>query len=216
VAIPLAYGPLELDSSASFFLTPFRDMSEKTPTPIQLVDVLEKLHKTSVSPNGKFGFHVTTFNGVVPLVNDWCDTWEEYFARQLRSDIQWMHSVRGPSPEFDAVAEEFFQKVIPRLLRPLETGGRSIKPALVHGDIWPGNVQIDRANQRVILFDSCCCYAHNERKWIIVVCSILDIDAHTCFSSRARYDEGNAISIYGRTRQQVQRRRTAFGTHRRL
>lgn len=135
-------------------------MSEKTPDPDQLVKVLEKLCRASTSPNGKFGFHVPTFNGVVPLINDWCDTWEEYFARQLRSDIQWMHSIRGPDPEFDTVAELFFQKVVPRLLRPLED---NIKPVLVHGDIWPGNVQIDMKDQRVILFDSCCCYGHNER-----------------------------------------------------
>ncbi|RYP78327.1 hypothetical protein DL769_003205 [Monosporascus sp. CRB-8-3] len=161
VAVPLAYGTLEQDPS-SFFLTPFRNLSDKVPEPGELVEVLEKLHKSSASPNGKFGFHVTTFNGMVPLVNDWCDTWEEYFARQLRSDIEWEHSIRGPDPEFDAIAEEFFKKVIPRLLRPLQTGGRTIKPVLVHGDVWPGNVQIDMTTQRVILFDSCCCYGHNE------------------------------------------------------
>jgi protein-ribulosamine 3-kinase len=27
----------------------------------------------------------------------------------------------------------FFEKVIPRLLRPLETGENSIKPVLIHG-----------------------------------------------------------------------------------
>ncbi|KAJ0122585.1 uncharacterized protein J7T55_003099 [Diaporthe amygdali] len=140
-AIPLAYGPLELDSSASFFLTPFRNLSDKVPEPVQLAEVLEKLHKTSASPTGQFGFHTTTFNGIVPLVNE---------------------CIRGPDPEMDEIAGEFFEKVIPRLLRPLQTGGRSIQPVLVHGDVWPGNVQIDRDTQRVILFDSCCCYAHNE------------------------------------------------------
>jgi fructosamine-3-kinase len=172
--VPLAYGTLENDPSVSFYLTAFHNMSEITPDPAQLVEVLEKLHRTSLSPNGKFGFYVTTFNGVVPIVNEWCDTWEEYFTRLLRSDIQWEQEIRGPDPEFDVAAEEFFQKVIPRLLRPLESGGRSIKPSLVHGDIWHGNVQIDMATQRVILFDSCCCYGHNECKnrslllcWII-------------------------------------------------
>ncbi|KAJ5764666.1 hypothetical protein N7533_003347 [Penicillium manginii] len=162
VVVPLAYGTLENDPSASFFLAIFRNLSEKTATPAQLVDALEKLHNNSVSPNGKFGFHVMTFNGVVPIVNDWCDTWEEYFSRQLRSDIKWEQGIRGPDPEFDAIADEFFQKVIPRLLRPLETGGRSIKPSLVHGDLWQGNAQIDMVTQQLVLFDSCCCYAHNE------------------------------------------------------
>jgi fructosamine-3-kinase len=177
VVVPLAYGTLENDPSASFFLAIFRNLSEKTATPAQLVDALEKLHNNSVSPNGKFGFHVMTFNGVVPIVNDWCDTWEEYFSRQLRSDIKWEQGIRGPDPEFDAIADEFFQKVIPRLLRPLETGGRSIKPSLVHGDLWQGNAQIDMVTQQLVLFDSCCCYAHNECKLTTrLPCIIIDRD----------------------------------------
>lgn len=165
--MPLAYGALELDSSASFFLTPFCDLDDKTAEPAQLAEVLGKLHRSSVSPTGKFGFHIVTFNGTVPLVNEWCDTWEEFFSRQLRSDIEWEQSIRGPDPEMDEIITEFFEKVIPRLLRPLQTGGRSIKPVLVHGDVWPGNVQVDRDTQRVILFDSCCCYAHNERMMML-------------------------------------------------
>lgn len=164
VVLALAYGRLKHDSSTSFFLAKFRHFSDEILDPQRLAQVLKTLHQNSVSPTRQFGFHVTTYNGVVPLINDWCETWEEYFSRQLRADIQWLHSVRGPDPEFDDVAEQFFQKVVPRLLRPLQSGGRSIKPVLVHGDVWPGNVQLDTANQRVILYDSCCCYGHNERK----------------------------------------------------
>lgn len=165
VIVPIAQGQCQLDSSASFFLARFRDLDEKVAQPSQLVEVLERLHRLSTSPNGKFGFHVATFNGWAPLVNEWCDTWEEYFTRQFRSDIAWMSSIRSPDADFDVVVKEFFDKVVPRLLRPLQTGGRNIKPTLVHGDVWPGNIQIDMAEQRVVLFDSCCCYGHNERKW---------------------------------------------------
>ncbi|KAI0967044.1 Fructosamine kinase-domain-containing protein [Xylaria arbuscula] len=162
VALPLAYGIFELDPSSSFFLTPFRHLVEDAVDPLRLAKVLTTLHQDSLSPTGKFGFHVATFNGIVPLINGWCDTWEEYFSRQLRADIQWLQGRRGPDPKFDEVAKPFFEKVIPRLLRPLQSGGRSIKPTLVHGDVYPGNVQLDGSTQRVILYDSCCCYGHNE------------------------------------------------------
>ncbi|KAK8130789.1 hypothetical protein PG999_003169 [Apiospora kogelbergensis] len=122
VIVPTAQGQCQLDSSASFFLARFRDLDEKVAQPSQLVEVLERLHRLSTSPNGKFGFHVATFNGWAPLVNEWCDTWEEYFTRQSRSDIAWMSSIRGPDAEFDVVVKEFFDKVVPRLLRPLQTG----------------------------------------------------------------------------------------------
>ncbi|KAL2063548.1 hypothetical protein VTL71DRAFT_5353 [Oculimacula yallundae] len=162
-AAPLAWNTFELDPTRSFFLTTYRELSkDRIPNPSELIEILAKLHKSSVSPTGKFGFHVTTFNGHVPLINDWTDSWEEWFSRQLRSDIEWEQTVRGVDAEFNEVVDQFFQKVIPRLLRPLQSGGRSIKPVLVHGDLWPGNAQIDRTSNRLILFDSCCCYAHNE------------------------------------------------------
>ncbi|KAI1125663.1 Fructosamine kinase-domain-containing protein [Nemania abortiva] len=162
VALPLAYGALGPGSSSSFFLAGFHHLKEEVVGTQSLAEVLSRLHQTSFSPTGKFGFHVTTFNGIAPLVNDWCDTWEEYFGRQFKADIQWLHSARGPDPELDEVAARFLEKVIPRLLRPLQNGGRSIKPVLVHGDVWPGNVRLDKTTQRVILYDSCCCYGHNE------------------------------------------------------
>ncbi|KAJ8126940.1 hypothetical protein O1611_g6697 [Lasiodiplodia mahajangana] len=162
VTSPLAYGPLERDSSSSFFLAKFLRLNSGAANSQPLAEVLGRLHDSSASPTAKFGFHVTTYNGTVPLVNDWCDTWEEYFGRQLKSDIEYMHSIQGPDPEFDEVAERLFEKVIPRLLRPLESGGRSIKPVLVHGDVWPGNVKFDEATQHVVLYGSCCCYGHSE------------------------------------------------------
>jgi len=160
--VPVAFGTFELDPTKSFFLTTYRELKEKTPDPAELIKVLAKLHIGSSSPTGKFGFHVTTFNGHVPLQNEWCDSWEQWYSRQLQSDIKWEQSVRGVDPDFNEVAEEFFAKVIPRLLRPLQSGGRTIKPTLVHGDLWHGNAQVDMDTKGVIFFDSCCCYAHNE------------------------------------------------------
>jgi len=55
-------------------------------------------------------------------------------------------------------------KVIPRLLRPMETGGRSIKPALVHGDLWCGNAAVDTQTDRPLIYDPASFYAHNECK----------------------------------------------------
>lgn len=162
VVVPVAHGTLKDDDSRSFFLALFREFKDRVPEPAKLVDILKTLQTSGVSPNGKFGFHVPTFNGYVPLINDWCDTWEEWFTRQLRSDIEWEQSIRGHDDELNEIADRFFKKVVPRLLRPLETGGRSIKPVLIHGDLWHGNVGIDAVTGEVILFDSCCCYGHSE------------------------------------------------------
>ena len=52
--------------------------------------------------------------------------------------------------------------VIPRLLRPFETGGRSILPCLIHGDIWAGNTSTNIDTNMPVVYDGACLYAHNE------------------------------------------------------
>lgn len=61
----------------------------------------------------------------------------------------------GPDEELKILTAAMFEKVIPRLLRPLETGGRQIKPCLVHSDLWPGNVKPNAITDEPIIFDSC-------------------------------------------------------------
>ena len=38
-------------------------------------------------------------------------------------------------------------KVVPRLSRPLETGGRYLKPCPVHGDLCEGNTVVDAISE---------------------------------------------------------------------
>ncbi|KAI1455462.1 Fructosamine kinase-domain-containing protein [Annulohypoxylon moriforme] len=159
---PVGWGFLENDTSKSFFLTHFRHLRARSPPALQFLEIIKKLHLSSVSPTGKFGFHVTTFYGPPPMINDWTDNWEEYFTRQFRANLVYAQRERGENPELQTLAEEFIEKVIPRLLRPLQTGGRSIKPSLCHGNLWDGNIQIDVETKQPIIYDSCCFYGHNE------------------------------------------------------
>ena len=69
---------------------------------------------------------------------------------------------QGPSEELEELCEPLLEKVIPRLLRPLETGGRHIEPCLVHGDMWYGNVSSETDTGEPIVFDATAVYAHNE------------------------------------------------------
>lgn len=150
---PVACGFFEGNESKSFFLTRFRNLRPKVPPIDQFVAILKRLHQTSSSPTGKFGFHCTTYWGPPAMRNEWTDSWEEYWGRQLRSDISYALNVYGEDQEMTDLAAEFIQKVAARLLRPLQSGGRSIKPSLCHGDLWDGNVQIDVETKSPILFD---------------------------------------------------------------
>lgn len=57
-------------------------------------------------------------------------------------------------------------RVIPRLLRSLETGGRVLVPRLVHRDLWAGNAAVDAGSGRAIIFDASPLFAHNECKFL--------------------------------------------------
>ncbi|KAH9986439.1 Fructosamine kinase-domain-containing protein [Xylariaceae sp. FL0662B] len=162
VAAPVAWGLLKQDPSKSFFITRFRNLRARSPPTLPFLGVIKRLHESSKSPTGKFGFHVTTYYGPPPMINDWTDNWEEYFTRLFRANLEYAERERGFDIELHMIAEEFIQKVIPRLLRPLQTGGRNIKPTLCHGDLWDGNIQMDVEAKQPILFDSCCFYGHNE------------------------------------------------------
>lgn len=159
---PVAYGSYASVSNTYFFLCEYRDMIEDMPDPVAFASRLAGLHQTSKSPNGKFGFHMTTYSGNQPQMTDWEASWETFFSKNLRFALDLEIEAKGYDPEFDELAPAIFDKVIPRLLRPLETEGRSVKPSLVHGDLWYANSGIDVDTDQPLVFDACCFYAHNE------------------------------------------------------
>lgn len=162
VVTPTAWGYLDGDKTKSFYLTRFRNLQPRIPSLPDFLAIIKRLHQTSVSPTGKFGFHCKTYWGPPVMSNEWTDSWEEFWGRQFRSDVAYAQRVYGKDEDLDTLTEEFIQKVVARLLRPLQTGGRSIKPSLCHGDLWDGNVQMDADTGRTILFDPCAFYGHAE------------------------------------------------------
>jgi protein-ribulosamine 3-kinase len=167
---PIAWGTYESIPDTHFFLCNYREMIDEMPDPHKFASRLAALHQNSISPKGKFGFHVTTYSGNLPQMTEWEDSWETYFAKSLRKALDLELEAKGDDPEFNVLVPIIFNKVIPRLLRPLETEGRSIKPSLVHGDLWYANSGIDVDSDESLIFDACCFYAHNECKSTSLLC----------------------------------------------
>ena len=103
-----------------------------------------------------------TYNGDLPQENGYTDTWEECFTNGFLHMLKMNRQRGGPWEEMEALKSDMLEKVIPRLLRPLETEGRVVKPALVHGDLWCGNVAVDTMNDLPLVYDPSSFYAHNE------------------------------------------------------
>ncbi|KAI9767665.1 MAG: hypothetical protein M1840_005536 [Geoglossum simile] len=159
---PIAWGTYASIPAVHFLICDFHNMTDELPDINTFPAKIAELHKEGTSPNGKYGFPVTTYHGRTALEHGWADTWEEYFSTRTKILLQLEQQVQGPNDEIKELAGPFFEKVVPRLLRPLETGGRTIKPRLVHGDLWHGNATTDADTNGPIIFDAGSFYAHNE------------------------------------------------------
>ncbi|KAF2962994.1 hypothetical protein GQX73_g10578 [Xylaria multiplex] len=167
VPLPYAWGRFSEDApsreSTYFLLTQFREVGEQPPDPLKFTARLAEFHKKSRSPTGKFGFHITTCHAKLPQVTDcWEDSWETLYKKQLAHIIILDEEKNGEWPEFQKVCKLILDKVIPRLLGPLQSEGRTIEPCLVHGDLWDENTATDIDTGEPFIFDASSFYGHNE------------------------------------------------------
>ncbi|CAP59714.1 uncharacterized protein PODANS_1_390 [Podospora anserina S mat+] len=139
---PIAWGSLNIQEDSHFYLCKFYDFTDGVPEPVSFCEKLARLHSSGSSPEGKIGFHYTTYNGDLPQDSTRHNSLEQFFTNKLRNVLQVRKDRAGPHDELDSLLPDLFDKVIPRLLPPLETSGRTIIPSLLHGDLWCGNASI--------------------------------------------------------------------------
>ncbi|KAL8652143.1 MAG: hypothetical protein Q9226_004388 [Calogaya cf. arnoldii] len=170
---PLSWGVFATGDRYFQLYTFHHFVNGRRPSISSLVSVTASLHSapSSLSPTGKFGFEMTTYNGNLPQDNTWTEKWEEFYKNGMTRMMDLDAKARGESKELKRLEGDFFDKVVPRLLRPLEDTkkGRSVKAVLLHGDLWVGNASVEEkegANEEgnCMLFDSSAFYGHNECK----------------------------------------------------
>lgn len=164
---PLAFGTYA-DENTHFFLADFIEMIEDDiPGPEAYMSAVVALHRRSMTKSpGKFGFPISTRFGDLVQNNTWESSWEVFWTRLMREIIEREERLRGPhDDELVKLKQQFFDKVLPRYLRPLESNGRSIKPCLVHADLWPGNCRYKLDMETVCMYDASAFWGHNEGKF---------------------------------------------------
>ena len=159
---PIAWGHYKSDSSTWFYLCDFHDMADEVPEVSSFVSIIAKVHKESMGKKIQYGFELPTHLANIPNDNTWQSSWETWYTRAMEKMLEVEQEAHGEDRELESLKQALFDKVIPRLLRPLETGGRSIKPCLVHSDLWPGNAMPDVDTDEIMIFDSCAFWGHNE------------------------------------------------------
>ncbi|XP_004621122.1 ketosamine-3-kinase [Sorex araneus] len=102
----------------------------------------------------QFGFDVVTCCGYLPQVNDWQEDWVAFYTQQrIQPQMNMVEKGSGDREALELWAA--LQLKIPDLFRDLD-----IVPALLHGDLWGGNVAEDSTGP--IIFDPASFYGHSE------------------------------------------------------
>lgn len=121
---------------------------------IHAAQLLKRLHQVT-SPNHKFGYDYDTLIGGIPQPNSWTETWIEFFRRQR---LLYMAKM---AKDIGRITESLYEQILCFAdgLENFLTEPQA--PALLHGDIWSGNVLIH--DGRVAAFiDPAIYYGHPE------------------------------------------------------
>ncbi|KAI4257179.1 MAG: hypothetical protein L6R42_005826 [Xanthoria sp. 1 TBL-2021] len=137
----------------------------EAPDPDYLMSQIADLHRKGKSPNGLFGFPIPTACGKMERTVIWEKSWTKSFTHQLKDVIKYDNETNGQWLEYDAACQQLIDGVVPRLLGALQSDGREITPALIHGDLWERNIGIDMETGDTVLFDPGSTYAHNEMEF---------------------------------------------------
>lgn len=113
----------------------------------------------------------------------------------LRRVSSYDAKVNGHWTELDLLVEKTASLVIPRLLGRLD-----IRPSLIHGDMYEGNIGSDRDSGKIMLFDASSYYAHNEMelglwRWNNVMSQFIESYLQICRPSEPveEWDDRNRL-----------------------
>ncbi|NWR76453.1 FN3K kinase, partial [Centropus unirufus] len=102
----------------------------------------------------QFGFHTATCCGYIPQVNEWQSDWPSFFIRhRLQAQLDLIEKDYGDREVRDLWSQ--LKPKIPEMFCDIE-----VIPALLHGDLWAGNVAEDDSGP--VIFDPASFYGHSE------------------------------------------------------
>lgn len=115
-------------------------------------ECLSALHGVTAD---RFGFECDTLIGSLDQPNPWTDSWVEFFARHRLMHMALEAEQAGRLSRSTRKTIETLAARLDKLLR------EPAAPALIHGDVWSGNVLV-RSGRLAALIDPAISYSHPE------------------------------------------------------
>ncbi|KAL3815970.1 hypothetical protein ACHAXA_008929 [Cyclostephanos tholiformis] len=174
--IPKVYrhGDYSSGSKGSYLIMEYLDLRGRSDD-IKLGRAVALMHlapptEESLNPNGSFGFPVDNTIGGTPQPNPWTEPnsgtkeWIVFFR-----DHRIGHQLKLAGDSY--CSNLWDNDIAPRLHLLFEdlTGEKEIRPSLLHGDLWSGN--IGSADGKPSIFDPAAYWGHHEAEWGVSCCS---------------------------------------------
>ncbi len=141
---------------------------------------LAKMHNTEIDGVQEFGFEVNNTIGEtpqknIPMMKDWETFWvESRLLPQLKMTRD---------SELQRLGDEVIEKRVPEMFKGLE-----IKPSILHGDLWSGN--IGTVDGKPSIFDPAVYYGHHEADFGMSWCAGFSPAFYEAYWSVIKKDEG--------------------------
>ncbi len=120
---------------------------------------LAGLHQASAVA---FGFEIDTYCGTTLQPNDWTSDWISFFAEHRLGYQARLAVERGCLTKRESA---LLESIVARL--DVLLGGAAEPPALIHGDLWSGNIHATPHGLPAII-DPAACFAHREMEFGIM------------------------------------------------
>ncbi|KAL3687598.1 hypothetical protein R1sor_013907 [Riccia sorocarpa] len=164
IRVPKPFKVGALPGRGSYIIMEYINMGTSRGGQAELGRQLAQMHKAGSTDKG-FGFDMDNTIGSTPQPNPWMSDWVAFFQEQrLRYQLQ---LAEKQYRDYD-IAEKG-QRLVDKL-PSLFQGVGEIKPCLLHGDLWSGNIAADEKGAPVIL-DPACYYGHSEAEFGMSWCA---------------------------------------------
>ncbi|KAI1110137.1 Fructosamine kinase-domain-containing protein [Nemania sp. NC0429] len=169
--LPVGHGTYHRRCRLYHYVCEYIDTYYRFPSAAVWAKAAAGLHVRSMKrPAKEFGFHCTNYVINVPIAHQWKPTWEAAWAAQMKSLLEQDAFLHGIDEEYSKLQAHFFKVVIPTYLRPLESGGRSITPCLIHSNLGIGNAVTMTHSEHICMLNSSAYWGHHEAE--LGVCRI--------------------------------------------